>query len=76
MDYTPTNPTMTTNLKKSNQRKNTLTPQRKENSLTSYNMGIALKLKKYRKRIETAIRAIILLMPRWIRAITEHVFEM
>jgi len=44
-----------------------LTPQRKENSL---------KLKKYRKRVETAISGIVRLMPRWIQAVTEHGFEM
>jgi len=53
-----------------------LTPQRKENSLKSYTKGIALKLKKYRKRVETAISGIVRLMPRWIQAVTEHGFEM
>lgn len=53
-----------------------LTPQRRANSLKSYTKAIALRLKKYRKRVETAISGIVRLMPRWIQAVTDHGFEM
>ena len=53
-----------------------LTLQRRANSLKSYTKGIALRFKKYRKRVEVAISGIVRLMPRWIQAVTDHGFEM
>jgi hypothetical protein len=52
-----------------------LIPQRKENSLKKYGKVILSRLKKYRKRVETAISGIVQFMPRWIQAVSDDGFE-
>lgn len=52
-----------------------LIPQRKENSLKSYRKVVLSRLKKYRKRVETAISGIVQFMPRWIQAVSDEGFE-
>ena len=52
-----------------------LIPQRRDNSLKNYGRIILSRLKKYRKRIETAISGIVQFMPRWIQAVSNEGFE-
>ena len=52
-----------------------LIPQRRENSLKNYGRVILSRLKKYRKRVETAISGIVQFMPRWIQAVSNDGFE-
>ena len=52
-----------------------LIPERKENYLKQHGKRIRSKLKRYRKRVETAISGIARLMPRWIQAVTNEGFE-
>jgi len=52
-----------------------LIPERKTNYLKQHSKKIKSKLKKYRKRVETAISGIVQLMPRWIQAVSNEGFE-
>lgn len=52
-----------------------LIPERKENFLKFHEKTITARLKKYRKRVETAISGIVQLMPRWIQAVSNDGFE-